>query len=110
VLAERAGVARETAYDVLQASAAGAPLVQYKRAGFLEPESTPTTFSLDLAAKDLRLITALGGRLGVPVAQALTNLELIEAAAASEGAERDFADVASHVRRRAGEREEASAG
>ena len=40
VLAERAGVDREAAYDVLQASAVGAPYVAYKRAAFLDPEAT----------------------------------------------------------------------
>jgi 3-hydroxyisobutyrate dehydrogenase/2-hydroxy-3-oxopropionate reductase len=56
VLAETAGVRRELAYDVLAASAVGAPYVGYKRAAFLEPDATPVAFALDLAAKDLRLI------------------------------------------------------
>ena len=66
VLAERAGVEPERAYDVFQASAIGAPLVTYKRANFLAPESTPTAFSLDLAAKDLGLITSLGDAVARP--------------------------------------------
>ena len=40
-LAEAAGIDGPLAYDVLTASAAGAPLVAYKRAAFLEPETTP---------------------------------------------------------------------
>ena len=52
------------AYDVLAASAAGAPFVGYKRAAFLEPETTPVAFSLDLAAKDLRLIADLAEAVG----------------------------------------------
>ncbi len=100
VLAERAGVARAAAWDVFEASAAGAPFVGYKRAAFLEPATAPTAFSLDLAAKDLRLIDDLGTRVGVPLVQARTNLELIEAAAATEGRERDFASVAEHLRTR----------
>jgi 3-hydroxyisobutyrate dehydrogenase-like beta-hydroxyacid dehydrogenase len=54
VLAEAAGVDRELAYDVIAASAAGAPFVAYKRAAFLDPDGTPTAFALDLAEKDLR--------------------------------------------------------
>ena len=54
VLAELAGIDRAAAYDVLAASAAGAPFVGYKRASFVDPEGTPVAFSLDLAAKDLR--------------------------------------------------------
>ena len=53
VLAEKAGVDRATAYDVIRSSAAGAPFVDYKRAAFIEPDSTPTAFALALAEKDL---------------------------------------------------------
>jgi 3-hydroxyisobutyrate dehydrogenase/2-hydroxy-3-oxopropionate reductase len=98
VLAERAGVGRVQAWDVFQASAVGAPFVGYKRANFVEPESAPTLFSLDLAAKDLALITALGEAVGVPVAQARTNLDLMRRSAATQGGERDFALVAAHLR------------
>lgn len=100
VLAERAGVDRARAWDVLQASAAGAPFVAYKRAAFLEPDATPTAFALQLAAKDLRLIGSLGDALGVPLAQARTNLAVVEEAAETQGPERDFALVASHLRAR----------
>lgn len=98
VLAERAGVDRTLAYDVLQSSAVGAPFVGYKRSAFLAPQETPTAFSLDLAGKDLRLICGLADALGVTVEQARTNLEVIAAAAATQGAERDFALVAAHLR------------
>jgi 3-hydroxyisobutyrate dehydrogenase-like beta-hydroxyacid dehydrogenase len=55
-------------------------------------------FSLDLARKDLDLITELADRLGVPVPQARTNRTLIEEASAHVGGERDFSAVASHLR------------
>ncbi len=97
-LAEAAGIEGPAAYDVLTASAAGAPLVGYKRAAFLEPETTPVAFSLDLAAKDLRLIAALAEAVGVDMPQARTNLHAIEAAAAQGGGERDFSAVASATR------------
>jgi 3-hydroxyisobutyrate dehydrogenase-like beta-hydroxyacid dehydrogenase len=97
VLAEKAGVDRTVAYDVFRASAAGAPFVEYKRAAFLEPASTPTAFALDLAAKDLRLILALAEEVGATMPQASTNLEMIRAASAGDG-ERDFSSVAAHLR------------
>ena len=59
VLAERNGIDRALAYDVLAASAAGAPFVVYKRAAFVDPDGTPVAFSLGLAEKDLRLIGEL---------------------------------------------------
>ena len=97
-LAEAAGIEGPLAYDVLTASAAGAPLVAYKRAAFLEPETTPVAFSLDLAAKDLRLIAALADAVGVDMPQARTNLHAIETAAAEGGGDRDFSAVASATR------------
>ena len=98
VLAEAAGIDRALAYDVLAASAVGAPFVGYKRAAFLEPESAPVAFSLDLAAKDLRLISALAAELGVPVPQAASNLAAIADAASRGGGDRDFSTVAEHLR------------
>lgn len=97
VLAERAGIDRTTAYDVFAASAAGAPFVGYKRAAFLEPDETPVAFALDLAAKDLRLITDLARSLGVPMPQATLNLDVIRATAQRLGGDRDFAAVAAHL-------------
>src|SRR3954467_10258444 len=46
VLAERNGIDRALAYDVLAESAAGAPYVGYKREAFLDPDGTPAAFSL----------------------------------------------------------------
>jgi len=98
VLAERAGIDRSAAYEVLVESAAGAPYVGYKRSAFVAPEATPTAFALELAEKDLRLITAFADDLGVPVPQAETNLATIRQAEVSQGVGADLADVASHLR------------
>jgi 3-hydroxyisobutyrate dehydrogenase-like beta-hydroxyacid dehydrogenase len=98
VLAERNGIDRTLAYDVLAASAAGAPYVGYKRAAFLEPEATPVAFSLALAAKDLGLIATLASASGTSTPQASVNLEVIRAAETSVGDGADFARVASHLR------------
>ena len=102
VLAEAAGVDRAVAYDVLAASAVGAPYVSYKRAAFLDPVGTPVAFALDLAAKDLSLIDELADRTGAPVPQARVNLEVVAAAAAESGGDRDFSAVAEYLREAAG--------
>jgi 3-hydroxyisobutyrate dehydrogenase-like beta-hydroxyacid dehydrogenase len=65
VLAENAGISRESAYDVLQESVVGAPFVLYKRAAFLDP-ATAVAMSLDLVLKDLRLITEFGDEVAAP--------------------------------------------
>lgn len=98
VLAEAAGVDRAMAYDVIAASAVGAPYVGYKRAAFLEPDATPVAFSLDLAAKDLGLIHDLADRVGLDLPQAETNLEAIREASAGVGGDLDFSAVATHLR------------
>ena len=75
VLAEKAGVDRTVFYDVIADSAAAAPFVGYKRAAFEHPEDAPVAFSLDLVAKDLRLILALADRVGaaMPAAHAASS-------------------------------------
>jgi 3-hydroxyisobutyrate dehydrogenase-like beta-hydroxyacid dehydrogenase len=98
VLAERAGLDRSVAYEVFAASAAGAPYVGYKRNAFLDPEGTPVAFSLDLAAKDLRLIVELADRLRVPVPQTLVNQRIIAEAADRLGGAHDMSRVAIHLR------------
>ena len=100
VLAERAGIPRDRAYDVLSASAVGAPYVGYKRAAFLDPDGSPVAFSVDLAAKDLRLIADLARSLEQDIPQATTNLAVIEAIIAAGGGDLDFSAVASHLRDR----------
>jgi len=98
VLAEAAGVDRRVAYDVLAASAVGAPYVGYKRDAFLDPAGTPVAFALDLAAKDLRLIEAFADEVGVPVPQAATNLAVVIEASSGGNGGRDFSVVADHLR------------
>jgi len=103
VLAERAGVDRALAYEVFSTSATGAPYLGYKRAAFVQPQTTPVAFSLELAAKDLRLIIDLADRLGVPMPQARANQDLIGDASAELGADRDFSAVATYLRQLASE-------
>jgi 3-hydroxyisobutyrate dehydrogenase-like beta-hydroxyacid dehydrogenase len=98
VLAERNGIDRGLAYDVLAASAAGAPYVGYKRAAFVDPDRTPMAFSLALADKDLGLIALLAEASGASMPQAASNLALIRAAERSVGDDADFSMVASHLR------------
>lgn len=98
VLAEAAGIDRKVAYDVLASSAVRSPYIDYKRASFLEPETAPVAFALDLAAKDLQLIAALATELGLTLPQSEANLGLIAGTAAALGGDRDFSRVADHLR------------
>ena len=98
VLAEKAGVARTAAYEVLAASAVAAPFVHYKRAAFERPEETPVAFSLDLAAKDLDLALALAQRAGATMEQAATNRRVVRAAIAAGLGDADLSALAVYLR------------
>lgn len=98
VLAEKAGLDRAVAYDFFVSSAAGAPFVGYKRDAFVNPDGIPVAFSFDLAEKDLRLIVDLADRLGAPIPQTRVNQQIIGAASARLGGDRDASAVAVHLR------------
>jgi len=98
VLAEAAGVERATAYEVFVAGAGGAPFVQYKQAAYQDPDGAPVAFSLDLVAKDLDLITALGERVGVEMPVSLANLALARRAIEAGLGGRDMSALAVFLR------------
>lgn len=100
VLAETAGVERSAAYDVIAASAAGAPFVAYKRAAFTDPDAAPVAFTLDLVAKDLALVLGLAERLGVPMPQAAANRQSALGAIGAGMGSRDMSALAAHFRER----------
>ena len=98
VLAEAGGVERSLAYEVFTSSAAGSPFIQYKRPAFEQPDETPVAFSLDLVAKDLRLILGLADRLGVPMAQGAVNAAAAQAAIEAGLGGSDMSALAVHLR------------
>lgn len=98
VLAETAGIERAVALEVFAASAAGAPLVTYNRAAFLDPEGTPPVFALRLAAKDMRLILELAARHGVSMPAATVGLGVIADAISDGRGESNYTAVAEHLR------------
>jgi len=99
VLAEHAGIDRATAYEVFASSAIAAPVVHYRRAVFEHPGTTPVTFSIDLAAKDLGLIMQLASEVGTSMPQAGLNLEVMQEAGRSGLGEADMGEVATLIRR-----------
>ena len=98
VLAERAGVDRNTAYEVFANGAGGAPFVQYKRQAYEHPDDTPVGFTLDLVEKDLELITGLGERVGAPLRQAATSLDIVRSAVAAGFGASDLSAIAVFLR------------
>lgn len=102
VLAEKAGVDRTTAYEVFVSGAGGAPFVQYKRAAYEHPEKAQVAFSLELVAKDLELITALGERVGAPMSQAASGLDIVRRAITAGLGQKDMSAIAIYLRGEAG--------
>jgi 3-hydroxyisobutyrate dehydrogenase-like beta-hydroxyacid dehydrogenase len=98
VLAERAGIAREAAYDVLAGGVVGAPFVQYKRDAFVNPEETPVAFTVGLMRKDLGLAFSLADEAGVTLPSATAADGVLERAVERGLADADMARVADVVR------------
>ena len=98
VLAERAGLARQAAYEVLATSAVAAPFVHYKREAFEHPGRPPVAFSLDLVSKDLDLALDLAARAGAAMEQAATNRQVVRAAVAAGLGGRDLSELATYLR------------
>ncbi len=98
VLAEKAGVRPSLAYDVIAASVAGAPFVQYKRQAFTNPQDTPVAFTLELVAKDLGLVLVLAERVGARLPQAAVNRLAAQDAVAAGLGQHDMAAMASLLR------------
>lgn len=100
VAAEKAGIERQTAYDIFANSAIAAPFVHYRREAFEHPGEVPVAFRMVLAKKDLLLALALAEQLGADMAQARVNLEVIEAAIAAGYGDHDMSAVAEYLRKR----------
>ena len=98
VLAERAGVERDLAYEVIANSAVAAPFVGYKRAAYEHPESATVAFALALVAKDLDLAAALAAAVGAPVPQLETNRRVVGEAVAAGLGDADLSALAVHLR------------
>jgi 3-hydroxyisobutyrate dehydrogenase-like beta-hydroxyacid dehydrogenase len=98
VLAERAGIDRVRAYDVLEAGAVGAPFVKYKRAAFVDPATAPVAFSLDLVAKDQDLIAQLAADVAARMDQGAASRELVAEAVANGLGDHDMSAVAEFLR------------
>lgn len=99
VLAEKAGVARELAYEVFANSAVAAPFVAYKRDSFLDPDSAPVAFALDLVAKDISLIDAHASEVGARMEQLAADRRLVAEALAAGYGQRDLSAIAELLRR-----------
>jgi 3-hydroxyisobutyrate dehydrogenase-like beta-hydroxyacid dehydrogenase len=92
LLAEKNGIARETAVDVLTHSAIASPMVQY-RGPFVLKMPEEAWFNVNMMQKDMLLALELGRKADVPLPTTATANEFLTAARAMGYAEQDFAVV-----------------
>jgi len=90
LLAEKSGIARETAVDVLTHSAVASPMIQY-RGPFVLQQPDPAWFDVNMMQKDMNLALEMGRQLNVPLPTTAVANEFLTAARGMGLAEKDFA-------------------
>jgi 3-hydroxyisobutyrate dehydrogenase-like beta-hydroxyacid dehydrogenase len=92
LLAEKSGIAREVAVDVLTHSAIASPMVQY-RGPFVLQMPDEAWFNVNMMQKDMLLAMELGRQVNVPLPMTAGANEMLTAARGMGLEERDFAIV-----------------
>ena len=101
-LAEKSGIARETAVDVLTHSVIGSPMLQY-RGPFVLQMPADAWFNTNMMQKDLLLALELGRELDVPLPTTSVTNEWLTVARAMGLGDADFAAVFQALVRVSGE-------
>jgi len=92
LLAEKSGIARKTAVEVLTNSVVASPMVQYRGPMVLNmPDEA--WFDMKMMQKDMTLALEMGRRLGVPLPSTATANEYLTAGRACGLEKKDFAAV-----------------
>ncbi|QIE43523.1 NAD(P)-dependent oxidoreductase (plasmid) [Rhodobacteraceae bacterium SC52] len=94
-LAEAGGITPESAFDVIEASAAGAPMLRYRRPLYLDEAGHDVTFTVSLARKDMEITTRLAARLGTQMPQGQVTLNALRQAETKGYGARDMAAMLS---------------
>jgi len=92
LLAEKSGISRETAVDVLTHSVIASPMVQY-RGPFVLKMPEEAWFNVKMMQKDMLLALELGRHLDVPMPTTAVTNEFLTAARGMGLVEKDFAVV-----------------
>jgi 3-hydroxyisobutyrate dehydrogenase-like beta-hydroxyacid dehydrogenase len=101
LLAEKSGIARETAVDVLTHSVVASPMVQY-RGPFVLKMPEEAWFNVNMMQKDMQLALELGHQLDVPMPTTAVTNEFLTAARGMGMAAKDFAVVFDALARMSG--------
>lgn len=98
-LTAAAGIEAEAAFDVIEASAAAAPMLTYRRPLYLNEAAHDVTFTVALARKDMAVTADLARSLGTAMPQGLTTLDILQQAEAAGYGERDMAAILAFMRK-----------
>src|SRR5712671_6227826 len=90
LLAEKSGIAREVAVDVLVHSAVASPMIQY-RGPFVLQQPEEAWFDVNMMQKDMVLAMDLGRKVDVPLPTTAASNEILTAARAMGFTKFDFA-------------------
>ena len=90
LLAEKSGISREVALEVLLNSVVASPALKYRAPLILDPPPEPL-FDVNMIQKDLLLALEMGQRLGVPLPTSATTNQWLNAARGMNLADQDFA-------------------
>ena len=101
LLAEKSGIAREVAVDVMVHSAIASPMIQY-RGPFVLQQPEEAWFDCNMMQKDLLLAMEMGRKLNVPLPGTALSNEFITAARGMGWEKLDFAVVFDVLARMAG--------
>jgi 3-hydroxyisobutyrate dehydrogenase-like beta-hydroxyacid dehydrogenase len=92
LLAEKSGIAREVAVDVMVSSAIASPMIQY-RGPFVLKQPAEAWFDCNMMQKDMLLALDLGRKVNVPLPTTATSNEFLTAARGMGWEKLDFAVV-----------------
>lgn len=97
-LAEVSGIPTEAAFAAIEASAACAPMLKYRKPLYLDETAHDVTFTVALAQKDMRVTAELAKTLGVALPQAQATLDILNQAAGAGFEMRDMASILNYMR------------
>nr|MEC9422442.1 NAD(P)-dependent oxidoreductase [Pseudomonadota bacterium] len=96
-LTTAAGIPKEQAYEVVENSAAAAPVLAYRKGLYLDETAHDVSFTVALARKDVGLALELASTCGVIMPQAELNHAVLKAAGSAGYDDRDMASILSFV-------------
>jgi 3-hydroxyisobutyrate dehydrogenase-like beta-hydroxyacid dehydrogenase len=98
LLAEASGIDVAVAFRTIENSAAAAPMLGYRKDIYLDEASTPVSFALSLARKDVELAMDMAAGVGLTLPQTEKTLGELQGAEAEGFGDRDMGAILNYLR------------